>query len=65
MDMGRKRKCKVAEWDEFMNDACKEWDEAVADMFPGIEGTKEEITCIDEESCEEAENDILSIDESV
>lgn len=65
MDMGRKRKCKVAEWDDLMNDACKEWNEAVADMFPGIEDTKGDITHIDEESCEEAENDILNIDESV
>lgn len=63
--MGRKRKCKVTEWDEIMSDACKEWDEAVADMFPGIEATKGDITCIEEGSCEEAENDILNIDESV
>lgn len=63
--MGRKRKCKVAEWDDLMSDACKEWDDAVADMFPGIEVTKEEITYIEGGSCEEAENDILSIDESV
>lgn len=65
VDMGRKKKNKSSEWDEVMNDAYKEWDEAIADMLSSIEATKEDITCIEEGSCEEAENDILSIDESV